>query len=180
MRMPRIPRWAVALAAPAMAMSLISAPAAAAEEAPEAQIVDITPMVMAALDQEGGSSVDASPVAAAADLYEAGPRNAFNVSTANQAKISGGITLQVRQGLVTRDARNDVPIAWARVVGAESGDSLAVIVRNGSGGRVADDGTRSDGTTTYTNGFQIRSGYKYTACLSDTAVGCDHTVSKTM
>ncbi|MDA2808739.1 hypothetical protein [Nocardiopsis suaedae] len=177
MRMPRIARWAVAIAAPAMALSLVSAPAAAAEEAPETQIVDITPMVMAALDEEGGSSVDASPVAAAADLYEASPRNAFNVSTAAKARLDG-FTLQVRQGLVTRNAANDVEIAWARVTsGNDDGDVLVIIVYDGHT-RVANDGTRTDGTTTYTNGFQIKSGYRYKACISESSVGCDNSITK--
>ncbi|WP_017557716.1 hypothetical protein [Nocardiopsis baichengensis] len=178
MRISRISRWAVAVAAPAMALGLLSAPAAAEEE-PEARLVDIPPMVTAALDEQGGTTADAAPVAAAADLYEASPRNAFNVSTAKQATI-GGVTLQVRRGLVTRNAANDVPIAWARVVGADDGDVLAIVVHNSHGSRVANDGTRSDGTTTYTNGFQIKSGYKYKACLSDTSVGCDNSISKVM
>ncbi|MDA2814472.1 hypothetical protein O4J56_27755 [Nocardiopsis sp. RSe5-2] len=179
MRITRISRWALAIAAPAMALSLISAPAAAAEEAPEAQIVDITPMVMAALDEEGGATADAAPVAAAADLYEASPRNAFNVSTAAKSRLDG-FTLQVRRGLVTRSSSNDVAIAWARVTsGADRGDSLSIIVTNSHGTRVANDGTRVSGTT-YTNGFQIKRGFRYKACISDTAVGCDNSVSKVM
>lgn len=176
MRLPRISRWALAVAAPATALSLLSAPAAA-EEAPEARLVDITPMVMAALDEEGGASMEAAP-AAAADLYKGNPKYAFNVSTVKSAKF-GSVTLQLRRGLVTRSSSSDVPIAWARTTGGGNGKRVSIMVYNSSGAHVATDGRIINGTS-YSQGFQIRSGYKYKACLSDTDVGCDNSVSKVL
>lgn len=175
MRMSRISRWGVAVAAPAMVLSLLSAPAAAAEEAPEVLLVDVTPLEAAALDEdeEGGAAVDAAPAA----LFSANPQNAFNVSTAAES-TSNGTSLQVRRGLISRSASEDVPIAWGRVTGGGNGYYLNFFVYDGSGSRVAAV-ERPVHRTTYTWGFEIRSGYRYLACLGD-RLDCDWVVYKDM
>ncbi|MDA2808740.1 hypothetical protein [Nocardiopsis suaedae] len=158
-----------------MVLSLISDPAAAAEEASDAQIADVAPKVMAAPVEEGGAAVDAAPAAA---LFSANPQNAFNVSTVADA-TSNGVTLQVRRGLISKSASEDVPLAWGRVTGGANGHYLNFFVYDRSGSRVAAV-ERPVHRTTYTWGFEIRSGYRYLACLSDERWECDWVVYEDM